>query len=57
MLRKTFQFVATEKAAKELCKAIQSAQNSYRKRNHKPHYTPWESQDRTERLFVVWYVC
>ena len=56
MLRKTFHFVKTEEQAKQLCKDIQKNQNSYRKRFHKPHYTPWTSQDGKEHLFVVWCV-
>lgn len=56
MLSETFQFVETEEQAKQLCKDIQRNQNSYRKRFHKPHYTPWTSQDGKEHLFVVWFV-
>ena len=56
MVRKTFQFVDTEIEAKNLCKQIQKGQNSYRKRWHKPHYTPWSSSDNKEHAFVVWYV-
>lgn len=56
MVRLTFQFVDTENEAKELCKTIQKNQNSYRKQFHKPSYTPWESSDRKEHAFVVWYV-
>ena len=56
MLKETFQFVETEEQAKQLCKDIQRYQNSYRKRWHKPHYTPWTSQDGTQHLFVVWFV-
>lgn len=55
MLRKTFNFVNTEDEALELCKAIQKAQNAYRKVHHKPHYTSWESTDGKEHKFVVWY--
>lgn len=55
MLRETFQFVDTEKEAQELCESIQKRQNSYRKRRHKPSYTSWESSDRKEHKFVVWY--
>ena len=55
MLRKTFQFVDTEKEALDLCKSIQKRQNSYRKQFHKPHYTPWNSQDGKQHLFLVWY--
>ena len=55
MLRETFQFVDTEKEAQELCESIQKRQNSYRKRWHKPSYTSWESSDRKEHKFVVWY--
>lgn len=55
MLRRTFQFVETEQEAKELCESIQKNQNSYRKQFHKPSYTPWESSDHKEHLFVVWY--
>ena len=56
MLRKTFAFCDTEDEALEFCKAVQKNQNSYRKRWHKPHYTPWHSSDGTEHKFVVWYV-
>lgn len=55
MLLDSFTFVDTEDEAKELCKNIQKRQNSYRKRWHKPHYTPWSSSDGKEHKFVVWY--
>jgi len=55
MLTRTFEFVETESEAKELCKTIQKNQNSYRKAHHKPSYTPWNSSDGKEHLFVVWY--
>ena len=55
-LQLTFKFVDTEQQALDLCATIQANQNAYRRKHHKPSYTPWESQDRKEHKFVVWYV-
>lgn len=56
MLRHTFQFVDTEQQAKALCDKIQNNQNAYRRKHHKPSYTPWTSTNGTEHKFVVWSV-
>lgn len=55
-LRRTFTFVDTEEEAQLMCENIQNQQNSYRKKYHKPSYTPWTSSDNKEHKFVVWYV-
>ena len=54
-LNLTFQFVDTEEQAKDLVNSIQANQNAYRKKHHKPSYTPWTSTDGKEHKFVVWY--
>lgn len=50
---RAFQFVDTEDQAKALCDSKNS--NNYIRRNHKAHYTPWTSKDKTESKYVVWY--
>lgn len=51
----TFKFVDTEQQAKDLCQDIFNNSNDYIKRNKKPHYSAWESQDGTEHKFIVWF--
>jgi hypothetical protein len=55
-LTKTFMFVDNEAQAQKMCEYLQANQNSYRRKNHKPCYTPWDSSDGKEHKFVVWYV-
>lgn len=51
--RKTFKFFDTEEEAKVFCDGENSC--SYIRKHHPAHYTPWVSQDGTERKFIAWY--
>lgn len=51
--RKTFKFFDTEKQAQTFCDTENT--NSYIRKKHAAHYTPWSSQDGTENKFVAWY--
>ena len=52
--RTTFEFFDTENQAIAFCS--KENQNSYIKKNHTAHYTPWSSQDGSENKFIAWYV-
>jgi len=52
--KSTFEFFDMEEQAKRFCD-IENL-NSYIKKYHKAHYTPWSSQDGKENKFVAWYV-
>jgi len=52
--RKTFKFFDTEEQAKIFCN--NENLNSYIRKNHEAHYTPWSSQDGTENKYIAWYV-
>lgn len=56
-LQMTFEFVDTEEQAIKMCNRINSEANSYRRKNKPARYTPWDSQDGRQHLFVViyWY--
>lgn len=49
----TFTFFDTEEQAQIFCSKENS--NSYIRKNHPAHYTPWNSQDGKENKFVAWY--
>ena len=51
--KRTFEFVDTEEQAKKICN--NKNKNRYVRKHHKAIYTLWESQDGTERKFVVFY--
>lgn len=51
----TFKFCKTEEQARRLCAEINATQSRYMTKNHPAHYTPWDSADGTEHLFIVWW--
>lgn len=51
----TFKFVDTEAEAKAFCKCENANGSYYKRKTKKAHYTPWESQGRTEHKFICWY--
>lgn len=51
--RMTFEFFDTEDQAQVFCNRENT--NSYIRKHHKAHYTPWSSQNGREHKFVAWY--
>lgn len=51
-----FEFRNTEKEAQTLCDLVNKNYTPYMRKNHKAHYTPWQSKDGTENLFICWYM-
>ena len=52
--RATFDFVKTEEQAQAALQAYRDNATPYVRKRYPGCYTPWESQDGTEHLFVVW---
>jgi hypothetical protein len=52
--KSTFEFFDTEERARAFCDKENS--NSYIRKHHHAHYTPWSSQDGKEQKFIAWYV-
>ena len=51
-----FRFVNTEAEAVALTEQRQAQATRYMRKKHPAHFTPWESQDRSTKKFVVfWY--
>ena len=53
--RWTFKFFDTEEQAELFCNNENENANSYVRKNHKAHHTPWSSQDGTENKYIAWY--
>ena len=51
----TFEFRKTEEEAQKLANEINKNATYYMRKNKPAHFTPWESSDHKEKLFVVWY--
>lgn len=49
----TFRFFDTEHQAEIFCN--RENQNSYIRKRHPAHFTPWESSDGKEKKFIAWY--
>ena len=53
---KTFEFKNTETEARFFCELKKLEMTPYMRRaGYVPTYTPWDSGDGKEHLFVVWY--
>ena len=52
---RTFQFFDTEEQAKSFCDRMNALATPYARKKHPAHYMLWESQNRQEHKFVVWY--
>ena len=53
--RQTFDFVNTEAEAINRVIAENTTGTRYKRKNHPAHYTPWNSRNKTENKFIVWY--
>lgn len=53
--RYTFDFFETEDQAKAFCDGINAEASLYARKRYPAHYTPWNSADGTEHLFIAWY--
>lgn len=49
-------FARTEQEAREICQRENSTGTAYKRKHHPAHYTPWDSSDGKEHLFIVWTV-
>lgn len=50
-----YKIVSTEQQAKQLCLQIASGLSAYMRKNHPPRYQIWESSDKEEKGFIVFY--
>ena len=48
-------FVNTEEEAKVAVEVIKHEMTPYCRKKYPPHYTPWQSRDGKENIFVVLY--
>ena len=53
--RYTFEFKKTEEEARTFCERINAGLTIYMRKNKPAHFTPWQSKDGKENLFVCWY--
>ena len=51
----TFEFKETEEQAKNFCKNVNKRLSYYMRKNKPAIYTPWQSKDGKENLFICWY--
>ena len=51
----TFEFKETEEQAKNFCKNVSKGLSYYMRKNKPAIYTPWQSKDGKENLFICWY--
>ena len=52
----TFEFRETEEQAQALCDLVNKNYTPYMRKHYKAHFTPWQSKDGTENLFICFYV-
>ena len=53
--RESFKFKNTEKQAIEFCDRMNKQATPYVRKHHPAHFTPWNSLDGKEHLFIAWY--
>lgn len=53
--RYTFDFVKTEREARQMCEQINARHTYYMRTKHPAHFTTWTANDGSFDGFIVWY--
>lgn len=53
--RYTFQFVRSEREARQMCTQINKGLTYYMRKKHPAHFTTWTANDGSFDGFIVWY--